>query len=118
METTMRPVLIVMLALLVGCASQQGVKYVGPSGQYGSGSIAMSGTLSNGQFSVTDKSGTCSGAFKSWSNLTITFPVRCTNGPKGSVTLTRLMDGPLTATGTMTLDNGETRQVVYGQAAS
>jgi hypothetical protein len=27
------------------------------------------------------------------------------------------MDGPLTATGVMVLDNGESRQVVYGQAA-
>jgi hypothetical protein len=109
-------VFIIALAL-AGCASSEGVKYVGSAGQYGSGSISMSGTMSNGQFSARDKDGTCSGAFKSWSNLTITFPVKCSYGPKGSVTLTRPTDGPLTATGVMVLDNGEARQVVYGQAA-
>ncbi|TIX71693.1 MAG: hypothetical protein E5V25_07845 [Mesorhizobium sp.] len=114
----MRNSLLVIAFVLAGCASQQSVKYVGPSGQYGSGSIAMSGTMANGRFSVSDQSGTCDGTFPSWSNLTITFPVRCTNGPKGTITLTRLQDGPLTATGVMVLDNGQTRQVVYGQAAS
>ncbi|MBN9079679.1 MAG: hypothetical protein BGN87_18505 [Rhizobiales bacterium 65-79] len=112
----MNRLVILCCVLLAGCATQESVKFVGPSGQYGSGQIAMNGAMGEGRFSVKDEQRSCAGHFSSWSNLTITFPVQCSDLIAGTVTLTRPQDGPLTATGTMVLSNGQTKQIVYGQA--
>lgn len=112
----MRYFWLMAAAVLTSCASDQVVRYVGPSGAYGSGSIAMNGTLGDGRLIISNKGETCAGTFPSWSALTVIFPVQCTGGATGTVTLTRPAEGRLTAQGSMLLSTGETRQIIYGDA--
>ena len=106
---------LAVASCLVGC-NTIAVRYVDATGERGSGTITGGvASMNDGKFSVSDKGVTCSGAFPSWANLTITFPVRCTDGNTGTVTMTRPPVNVIAGEGTMQLASGDTRRFVFGQ---
>lgn len=111
------PVLISLLACLAGCtASSIENRYLGMSGKYGSGQTTMGVYANDGKFSLSDGKSTCAGSFASWQAFTIVFPVTCTDGRSGSVTMTRPSAGVaiLAGEGTIQFANGETRRFAFG----
>lgn len=101
--------------MIAGCNSI-GVRYVDATGERGAGTITGGAlSMNDGKFSIADKGVTCSGNFPSWTNLTITFPVSCTDGNRGTVTVTRPPVNAIAGEGTMELTNGEVRRIVFGQ---
>ncbi len=99
---------------LAGCNAMS-VQYVDATGKRGTGIANISAVQTDGTFSVTDKGATCSGKFPSWHQITVVFPVRCTDGQSGSVTMTRPASGPIAGEGTMQLASGEVRRFVFGK---
>jgi hypothetical protein len=99
--------------LLSACGASIKMAYVDASGKSGSGVTTVNGTLGDGNFSISDKGQTCRGEFKSWSNISVVFPVKCSNGLAGSVTMTRTAEGTIAGEGTMQLENGETRHIIF-----
>lgn len=99
---------------LTGCNTVS-VQYVDATGRHGSGEATVSVTQQNGTFSITDKGATCSGTFANWNQLTVVFPVTCTDGKSGSVTMTRPTEGPIIGEGTMELRSGEKRRFLFGR---
>lgn len=110
----MRKIAVLAISALAGCSSVQ-TQYVGPTGQYGSGSIT-GGVMSmnNGKFSIAANGVTCSGNFPSWEKLTVIFPIWCTDGTSGTVTMARPPVNVISGEGTMQLTNGETRRFTFG----
>lgn len=107
---------LAFLAALAGCNTVEN-QYVDASGKRGSGQTTFSVTFSDGKFSISDAGVTCSGSFDSWQSATVVFPVTCSDGKSGSVTMTRpTANASLVAgEGTMQLTNGETRRFVFGR---
>lgn len=112
-----RAPLLIALAFLAGCNTIEN-QYVDATGKHGSGQTTFSATMSDGKFSIADKGVTCSGTFDSWQASTVVFPVACTDGRRGSVTMTRpTANASLVAgEGTMQLGGGEVRRFVFGKA--
>lgn len=92
-------------------------QYVDATGKHGSGQTTFSTTFSDGKFSVSDAKSTCSGTFASWQSATVVFPVKCSDGKTGSVTMTRPTANAsmVAGEGTMQLSSGETRRFVFGR---
>lgn len=91
------------------------VQYVDATGRRGTGAANVSAMQTDGTFSVTDKGATCSGEFPSWRQVTVVFPVHCSDGQSGSVTMTRPASGPVAGEGSLQLTSGETRRFVFGK---
>jgi hypothetical protein len=100
--------------LLTSCNAMS-VQYVDATGRRGTGTANISAVQTDGTFSVTDKGVTCSGKFPSWQQMTVVFPVQCTDGQSGSVTMTRPASGPIAGEGTMQLGSGEVRRFIFGK---
>lgn len=100
---------------LAGCNTIQN-QYVDATGTHGSGTTTMSVTMTDGKFSISDRGATCSGTFPNWTAITVVFPVACTDGKRGTVTMSRPTAGvaTLAGEGTMALTNGEARRFVFG----
>lgn len=98
---------------LAGCSNTLEAQYSGPKGLYGSGQITQTVTQSDVKLSIKNAGVTCSGTYPTWNPLTIVFPVTCTDGRKGSATLTRPFEGPMSGQGSIQFSDGETRQIVY-----
>lgn len=101
------------LVALTGCSNTLEAQYSGPKGVYGSGQITQTVTQSDVKLSIKNDGVTCSGSYPTWNPLTIVFPVSCTDGRKGSATLTRPFEGPMSGQGSIQFADGETRQIVY-----
>jgi hypothetical protein len=111
----MRIVTLLALLALAGCNSI-GVRYVDATGERGTGTLTGGPvSFNDGKFSISDRGVTCSGSFPSWANLTVVFPVTCTDGKTGTVTMTRPPANVIAGEGTMQLSSGETRRFVFGQ---
>ncbi len=107
---------VFLSVLILSACNAMPVTYVGASGKFGSGQINGGPVnMSDGAFSISDKGVTCSGKFPSWTNLTIVFPVTCTDGATGSVNMTRPFNGPIAGEGSLSLSTGENRRFVYGR---
>jgi hypothetical protein len=106
---------LISILALSGCNTIEN-QYVDATGKHGSGQTTFSATLSDGKFSIAEKSGSCSGQFDSWSNATVVFPVTCTNGKSGSVVMTRPTANAsiIAGEGTIQFVGGETRRFVFG----
>lgn len=106
--------LLILTALFLTACSTIQTRYVGPNGQYGSGTIS-GGVMSmnNGKFSIAADGVTCSGNFPSWEKLTVVFPVWCTDGNNGTVTMTRPPVNVISGEGNMQLTNGDTRHFTF-----
>jgi hypothetical protein len=111
-----RAPLLLALTLLAGCNTLEN-QYVNATGKHGSGQTTFSATMSNGKFSIADKGVTCSGTFDSWQAATIVFPVACTDGRRGSVTMTRPTANysQVAGEGTMEFTDGSTKRFVFGR---
>lgn len=92
-------------------------QYVDATGKHGSGQTTFGVTQENGKFSISDSGVTCSGAFPNWRNATVVFPVRCSDGKSGSVTMTRPTTNAsmVAGEGTIQFTNGETKRFVFGR---
>jgi hypothetical protein len=104
----------ILFAALASCNAMS-VQYVDSGGKRGAGTTNITALQTDGTFSVTDKGVTCSGTFPSWKAMTVVFPVRCTDGQTGSVTMTRPASGPIAGEGTMQLTSGEIRRFIFGK---
>lgn len=113
----MRKWSVIAIATLVSGCNSIPVNYVDAGGLRGSGEITGGvASMNDGTFKVSDRGVTCSGSFPSWSNLTTVFPVKCSDGNQGSVTMTRPPVNVIAGEGTMQLTNGETRRFVFGRS--
>lgn len=107
-------VFVALLSLfLTACSSHDNVAVLYQ------GKTAMSGrvtaTLTGGYFTITNGRMTCTGAFNvDQGSDTVTAPVICTDGRKGSATLLRQLNG-YDGYGKLTFTNGEQYDVVYGR---
>lgn len=110
----MKKFAILGVSALAGCSSVN-AQYVGPDGRYGTGAVTGGAlSLNNGKFSIAAQGVTCSGNFPSWEKRSIVFPVWCTDGVSGTVTMTRAPVNVIAGEGTMQLTNGETRRFTFG----
>lgn len=100
---------------LAGCNSIN-VKYVDASGLHGAGKLTGGAVnFNDGKLTIADRGVTCSGSFPSWESVTVVFPVKCTDGASGTVTMTRPPVNQIAGEGAMQLTNGQTRRFVFGQ---
>jgi hypothetical protein len=101
---------------LVSCAITEPVLVIGKDGQTLKGTAT--GSLSGGQFSVTDGKLTCGGSYDSMSSSpTIEMQVLCSDGRKGIVVSTREPSGAA-GHGTVKLNDGSEWTFVFGPAAA
>ena len=109
-------VLVGALTALSACNTIQN-KYVGADGMYGSGTTTFGAAQENGKFSIGDAKSTCSGDFE-WKQPTAVFPVSCTDGRKGTVTMTRptANGSQIAGEGTIQFTDGAVRRFVFGKA--
>ncbi len=109
----MKKFMLIGLLIASGCSTSK-VTYVGPDGPYGSG-IMTGGfaSMSNGRFSIADAGITCSGNYSSWEDGPLKFPVWCSDGTSGTVTLSPSPDIKSTGVGTIQIYDGEPRQIAF-----
>lgn len=102
--------------VLAGCNTVKN-HYVDAGGIHGGGTTTFSATQTDGKFSISDSSGTCTGTFPSWKSAVVVFPVSCSNGKAGTVTMTRptanatIVEGE----GTIQFTDGSTRRFIFGR---
>lgn len=113
----MKYVAAAFLCLALSGCNAMTVQYVDATGRRGTGTANISAVQTDGTFSVTDNGTTCSGEFPSWRQMAVVFPVHCTDGQSGSVTMTRPASGPIAGEGTMQLASGEVRRFVFGNTS-
>lgn len=74
-------------------------------------------TLTGAYYTMTNGRTTCTGAFNTNVNQDpVKVPVMCTNGAKGEAIIHRQLNG-YDGYGKITLDNGETADIVFGRLA-
>ena len=100
---------------LAGCNMIQN-KYVDSTGMHGSGTTTFGAMQEDGKFSITDEKATCRGVFE-WKNPTAVFPVQCTDGKNGTVTMTRptANASQIAGEGTIEFTDGATKRFVFGK---
>lgn len=109
----MRVLMAIFCLILTACSSRDNVAvlYQGKTAMSG----RVSSTLTGGYFTITNGRMTCTGAFNvNEGTDTITTPVICTDGRKGSATVVRQLNG-YDGVGKLTFTNGEQYDVVYGR---
>ncbi|MHC2540415.1 hypothetical protein FB001_103289 [Ensifer sp. SEMIA 135] len=101
---------------VAGCNTIEN-QYVDANGRRGSGQTTFGVTMTDGKFAIADAGVTCSGTFPHWRNATVVFPVTCTDGTSGTVTMTRPTANAsmVAGEGTMSLTNGDARRFVFGR---
>lgn len=112
----MRRLLVGMLLLCTACSVTQPVAVIRQNGGVLKGTTTPS--LAGGTFTATDGILTCSGTYDNDErSRTISFPVFCSDGRKGTVIATRGGDGT-TGSGMVRMSDGEEAAFVFGPAAN
>ncbi|NTA79969.1 hypothetical protein G6L13_05660 [Agrobacterium tumefaciens] len=111
--------LVASLGLIAGCNTIEN-RYIDAKGTHGHGQTTFGATQENGKFSIADSSSTCTGSFPHWRNATVVFPVSCTDGRSGTVTMTRPMTNAsmVSGEGTIQFTNGTSKKFMFGRADS
>lgn len=106
---------LTLMAMALSSCNAISVRYVDATGIRGTGTLDVSALQTNGTFSIRDEAATCAGKFPSWQKMTVVFPVNCTDGKLGTVTMTRPASGSVAGEGTLQLASGEVRRFVFGR---
>lgn len=112
-------ILVAALGIIAGCNTVEN-RYIDATGVHGRGQTTFGATQEDGKFSISDSSSTCAGSFPHWRNATVVFPVSCTDGRSGTVTMTRPMTNAsmVAGEGTIQFNNGTSKRFMFGRADS
>lgn len=107
--------------LIIACLSLFACSTNGNVAVVSNGKAVMHGTytatLTGAYYTMTNGRMTCTGAFNTNVNQDpVKVPVMCTNGAKGEAIIKRQLNG-YDGYGKITLDNGETADIVFGRLA-